>query len=266
MPDYFAADLNCDMGESFGAFHIGNDEAILPFVSSANIACGFHAGDPAVMKKTVRLAMKYGVAIGAHPGLPDLQGFGRREMAISPEEAYDMVVYQIGALASFVKSEGGTMKHVKPHGALYNMAAVNKGLATAIAEAVYKVDPELVLYGLSGSELILAGSAAGLAVANEVFADRTYQQNGTLTPRRQANALITDHHLAIAQVIHMVKAGEVLSEQGFPVKIKADTICIHGDGSSAVAFATNIYAAFKEEGIVLSSSHQTHTTANNSGE
>ncbi|WP_342331581.1 5-oxoprolinase subunit PxpA [Pedobacter sp. FW305-3-2-15-E-R2A2] len=266
MVNRYTADLNCDMGEGFGAFDIGNDEAILPFVSSANIACGFHAGDPAVMKKTVRLALKHGVAIGAHPGLPDLQGFGRREMAISPEEAYDMVVYQIGALTAFVKSEGGSMQHVKPHGALYNMAAANKGLAVAIAEAVYKVDPELILYGLSGSELIHAGTAVGLQVANEVFADRTYQQDGSLTSRKQANALITDHELAIAQVIKMIKEGEVLSQQGTPVSIKADTICIHGDGHSAVAFAKGIYAAFKKEGITLSSTNQPRAIANNSAE
>ncbi|AOM78684.1 LamB/YcsF family protein [Pedobacter steynii] len=266
MLNHYSADLNCDMGESFGAFRIGNDEAILPFVSAANIACGFHAGDPTVMKKTVRLAMNRGVAIGAHPGLPDLQGFGRREMAISAEEAYDMVVYQIGALAAFVKAEGGRMQHVKPHGALYNMAAVNKGLATAIAEAVYRVDPGLILYGLSGSELILAGEALGLQVANEVFADRTYQQDGTLTSRRAANALITDHRLAIAQVIRMIKEGLVLSEQGTLVKIKADTVCIHGDGSSAAAFAKGIHAAFQEEGITLSLFNNKDFTANNSAE
>lgn len=266
MVNHYTADLNCDMGEGFGAFNIGNDEAIMPFVSSVNIACGFHAGDPAVMKKTVRLALKYGVAIGAHPGLPDLQGFGRREMAISPEEAYDLMVYQIGALEAFVRSEGGSMQHVKPHGALYNMAAANKELATAIAEAVYRVDPKLVLYGLSGSELIHAGAALGLGVANEVFADRTYQQDGSLTSRKQANALITDHQQAIAQVIKMIKEGAVISRQGSPVSIKADTICIHGDGSSAVAFAKGIYAAFKEEGISLSSVNQTPAIANKSAE
>jgi UPF0271 protein len=253
MANLYTADLNCDMGESFGAFIIGNDEAILPFVSSVNIACGFHAGDPGVMKKTVKLALKYGVAIGAHPGLPDLQGFGRRQMDISVEEAYDLVVYQIGALAAFVKAEGGVLHHVKPHGALYNMAAKHNGLATAIAEAIYKVEPELVLYGLSGSELIRAALTTGLRVANEVFADRTYQQDGTLTPRKQADALITDDKLAIAQVIKMVKDGEVLSQQGIAVPIRADTICIHGDGKHAAEFAARIYTAFQEEGITLAS-------------
>jgi len=251
----YTADLNCDMGESFGAFIMGNDEAILPFVSSVNIACGFHAGDPAVMKKTVKLALKYGVAIGAHPGLPDLQGFGRRQMDISEEEAYDLVVYQIGALAAFVKAEGGVLHHVKPHGALYNMAAKDKTLSVAIAEAVYSVEPELVLYGLSGSELVSAALHRGLRVANEVFADRTYQQDGTLTPRKQASALITDDKLAIAQVIKMVKDREVLSQQGTAVPIRADTICIHGDGKHAAEFAARIYAAFQEEGITLSSVH-----------
>nr|WP_317241402.1 5-oxoprolinase subunit PxpA [Hymenobacter sp. 5414T-23] len=188
----YAVDLNCDMGESFGAYSLGHDEAILPFITSANIACGYHAGDPAVIKRTVRLALQHGVAIGAHPGLPDLVGFGRREMAVSPEEAYDMTVYQLGALAAFVLVEGGTVHHVKPHGALYNMAAINPALAEAIAEAVYRVQPEACLYGLAGSALISAGQKLGLSTAHEVFADRTYQPNGTLTPRRQPNALITD--------------------------------------------------------------------------
>ena len=245
------ADLNCDMGESYGTFVLGSDELILPFVTSANIACGFHAGDPAVMKKTVRRAIVNGVSIGAHPGLPDLQGFGRREMAVSPEEAYDMVVYQIGALAAFVKSEGGILHHVKPHGALYNMAAVNKELSSAIAEAVFKIDSGLILFGLSGSELITAGLRTGLKVANEVFADRTYQEDGTLTSRKQAGAMVTDDGIAISRVLRMVKEGKVTSQQGIDIDIKADTICIHGDGKHAVAFAEKIYTAFQDEGIIL---------------
>jgi UPF0271 protein len=245
------ADLNCDMGESYGTFTIGSDELILPFVSSVNIACGFHAGDPAVMKRTVRQAMAKGVAIGVHPGLPDLQGFGRREMAISPEEAYDMVVYQIGALAAFVKVEGGVLHHVKPHGALYNMAAVNQEISSAIAEAIYKVNPALVLYGLSGTELTAAGIRAGLKVANEVFADRTYQQDGTLTSRKLAGAMVTDDQVAISRVLRMVREGKVMSQQGVDIDIKADTICIHGDGKHAVVFAEKIYQAFKNEGLNL---------------
>lgn len=247
----FTVDLNCDMGESYGAYQIGHDEAVLPYITSANIACGFHAGDAAVMKKTVKLALKYNVAIGAHPGLPDLQGFGRREMVISADEAYDMVVYQIGALTGFVQSEGGMLRHVKPHGALYNMAAVNPALAQAIAEAVYKVNPMLVLYGLSGSELTKAGSRIGLRIANEVFADRTYQDNGTLTPRRLSNALISDEGQAVAQSLRMVIEGLVTTTNGMNIAIKADTICLHGDTEYAAMFAAKIHTIFKEKNIGL---------------
>ena len=242
-------DLNCDLGESFGAYNLGNDAAILPFVSSVNIACGFHAGDPAVMKKTVNLALQHEVAIGAHPGLSDLVGFGRREMAVTPEEAYDMVVYQVGALSGFVKAAGGILHHVKPHGALYNMAAVNLPLAQAIAEAVYKIHPEALLYGLAGSALIQAGQNTGLQTANEVFADRTYQPNGTLTPRRHPNALITNEQDAIDQVVQMVKAGTVRAQDNSLVPIQADTVCIHGDGAHAVAFARQINETLQQENI-----------------
>ncbi len=249
--DQYKVDLNCDMGESYGAYQIGNDEAIFPYITSANIACGFHAGDATVMKKTVKLALKYNVAIGAHPGLPDLQGFGRREMDISTAEAYDMVVYQIGALLGFVQSEGGTLRHVKPHGALYNMAAVDAGLAEAIAEAVYKVNPFLVLYGLSGSELTKAGSKIGLRVANEVFADRTYLDDGNLTPRKWPEALISTEEQAVGQSLRMVREGLVSSINGLVVSIKADTICLHGDTEHAAAFAAKIHTAFKEKNIAL---------------
>ncbi|MGG5253620.1 LamB/YcsF family protein [Neobacillus sp. SM06] len=236
----YRVDLNCDMGESFGVYKMGTDEAILAYVTSANIACGFHAGDPATMRKTVKLALEKGIGIGAHPGLPDMTGFGRRNMDLSAQEAYDMVVYQIGALYGFVKAAGGKLQHVKPHGALYNMAAKNKDLSEAIAEAVYKVDPELILFGLSGSELVKAGKAVGLRTASEVFADRTYQADGSLTPRRQADALITDDKLAIAQVVRMVKEGKVRSRQGADIAIQADTVCIHGDGVHALRFAQKI--------------------------
>ena len=247
-------DLNCDLGESFGAYNLGNDAAILPFVSSVNIACGFHAGDPAVMKKTVNLALQHEVAIGAHPGLPDLVGFGRREMAVTPEEAYDMVVYQVGALAGFIKAAGGVLYHVKPHGALYNMAAVNLPLADAIAEAVYKIHPEAFLYGLAGSALIQAGQKIGLQTANEVFADRTYQSNGTLTPRQQPNALITNEQDAIDQVVQMVKVGTVRAQDNSLVSIQADTVCIHGDGAHAVAFAQQINETLQRENIGIRAS------------
>lgn len=245
-------DLNCDMGESFGAWRMGNDSELLNYVTSANIACGYHAGDPSTMKNTVRVALEKGVAIGAHPGLPDLAGFGRREMAVSAEEVYDMVVYQLGALAAFAKAEGTKLHHVKPHGALYNMAAVDAALAQAIAEAIYKVQPELVLYGLAGSELVVAGEMLGLKTANEVFADRTYQQDGTLTSRRHKNAFVTTTEDAVQQVVRMVKEGKVLSLQGVDVLIKADTVCIHGDGPYALSFARLIREQLTSEGITLS--------------
>lgn len=246
-----AVDLNCDLGESFGAYQMGNDAALLQYVTSANIACGFHAGDPVVMHNTVKLALEQGVAIGAHPGLPDLVGFGRREMAVSADEAYALMVYQIGALAAFAQAEGGMLHHVKPHGALYNMAAANPALAEALAEAVYKVQPQAVLYGLAGSELIKAGARLGLATANEVFADRTYQQDGSLTPRSKPNALITEESIAIQQVLRMVKEGKVNAQQGQDVIIQADTICIHGDGPHAVSFARQIREALQNEGIMV---------------
>lgn len=245
----YKVDLNCDMGESFGSFVVGNDDVLLDYITSANIACGSHAGDPSTMKKTVRKALEKSVAIGAHPGLPDLQGFGRREINISPEEAYDLVVYQIGALQAFVKSEGGVLQHVKPHGALFNMAAKDAALAEAIAEAVYKVEPELILFGLSGAELVKAGRRLGLRTANEVFSDRTYQHDGTLTARREKNALITDHETAAGQVIRMVKERKVKTVQGEDIDIQAETVCIHGDGESAVEFARSIPEALRKAGI-----------------
>lgn len=244
-------DLNCDLGESFGTYSKGRDEEILPLITSANIACGFHAGDPSVMRKTVRLALDHGVKIGAHPGLPDLIGFGRRNMDISPQEAYDLVLYQIGALNAFVKAEGAVLQHVKPHGALYNMAAKNKDLAKAIAKAVHKINPELILFGLFGSELIAAGKKIGLQTANEVFSDRTYQQDGTLTPRKEQNALIHDDEQAISQVTRMVKEGKVKSLQGADIKVQADTICIHGDGPKALTFAQLIRDSFAESDISI---------------
>ncbi len=244
-------DLNCDMGESFGAYKMGRDEEILDYVTSANIACGFHAGDPSTMRKTIRMCLDKDVAIGAHPGFQDLAGFGRREMSITPEEAYDLVVYQIGAISAFAMAEGGRVQHVKPHGALYNMAIKDLALAEAIAEAVYNVDPEMILFGLAGGELVAAGEKIGLRTASEVFSDRTYQQDGSLTSRREKDALIKNHEVAISQVIRMVKEGKVLSRQGVDVPIKADTVCIHGDGERALDFARYISAALRESGVLV---------------
>jgi 5-oxoprolinase (ATP-hydrolysing) subunit A len=247
----YTVDLNCDMGESFGSYKMGRDAEILDYITSANIACGFHAGDPSTMKKTVRMALSKEVGIGVHPGLQDLPGFGRRNMDISPEEAYDLVTYQIGALYAFVKSEGGKLQHVKPHGALFNMASKDAKLSEAIAEAIYKIDPELILFGLAGSELVKAGKKIGIRSAHEVFSDRTYQEDGTLTSRRLPNALIKEHETAVNQVIRMVKENKVTSLQGTDVSIQADTICIHGDGEKALEFAQYISTALNEAGIKI---------------
>lgn len=236
----FRVDINCDLGESFGRYKLGEQKEILKYVTSANIACGFHAGDPSVMRETVKLAIDNGVKIGAHPGLPDLNGFGRREMNITPQEAYDMVVYQIGALNAFLATFGETMQHVKPHGALFNMAAKDAKLAEAIAQAVYDVSPSLILFGLANSESTKAAEKIGLRTAHEVFADRTYQADGSLTSRLQNDALITDTDQSVAQVVRMVTEGKVTSQQNTEVDIQADTVCIHGDGEHAVAFAKKI--------------------------
>ncbi|PIC62944.1 lactam utilization protein LamB [Sporosarcina sp. P13] len=244
-------DLNSDLGESFGRYTLGEQEEILKYVTSANVACGFHAGDPSVMRKTVKLAIDNGVRIGAHPGLPDLVGFGRRDMNITPQEAYDMVVYQIGALQAFLAVHNEPMQHVKPHGALYQMASRDKELAQAIAQAVYDVSPSLVLFGLADSELTRAGEEIGLVTAHEVFADRTYQSNGMLTSRSQEDAMITDQEKSAEQVIQMVKEGKVISQQNTEVALQADTICIHGDGEHAVEFAKYITDRLNEEQIVV---------------
>lgn len=233
-------DLNCDMGESFGAWKIGNDETLLELVSSANIACGFHAGDASTMRKTAELALQKNVAIGAHPGYPDLQGFGRRNMQFSPQEVYDICVYQIGAMFGTVRALGGKLHHVKPHGALYNMAAKDQNLAKAIAEATKAIHPDLILYGLAGSFLISEAEKIGLKTASEVFADRTYQNDGSLTPRTQPNAMIEDTQTAVNQVIMMIEKQCVISTDGNEVPLKADTVCIHGDGIHAVAFAREL--------------------------
>lgn len=247
----YKVDLNSDLGESFGAYKIGSDEEILKYVTSVNIACGFHAGDPSVMKKTVKTALSNNVSIGAHPGLPDLIGFGRRNMSITPTEAYDMVVYQIGSLYGFIKAEGATMQHVKPHGALYNMAAKDENLAKAIAQAVYDINPELILFGLAGSESIKQGNLIGLQTVSEVFADRTYQSDGSLTPRNQSDAMVTDEKESIERVVRMIKNKKVRCQQGHDIDIKAETICIHGDGIKALNFAAEIKSFLTNSGIEI---------------
>ena len=242
-------DLNCDMGESFGAYQIGADEAVLPFITSANIACGFHGGDPRVMRVTVARAKQHGVAIGAHPGFPDLIGFGRRNLDVTPDDAYDMVVYQVGALLGVARAAGISMQHVKAHGALYNMAAVKRDLASAIASAVRDVDRNLVLFGLPGSFLISEGESAGLTTACEAFADRNYMSDGTLVSRKRADAHLHDASEAVLRAIRMVREGKVRCVDGTDVAIRADTICIHGDGPHAAEFAQRLRSAFEAEGI-----------------
>ena len=244
-------DLSCDMGEAFGNYPMPNDEALLNYISSASIACGFHAGDPNVMQNTVAAAIKKGVSIGAHPGLPDLQGFGRREMQISAKEAYQMVLYQVGALNGFVKAAGGRLNHVKAHGALYNMAAREAVLARAIVDAVHDFDPGLILFALAGSEMVIAAKKSGLACASEVFADRTYQDDGSLTLRTQSNALITDEDQSLKQVLMMVNNQQVVSANQKVIPLKADTLCLHGDGIHAVEFAKTIHETLKNEGITI---------------
>ncbi|WP_138755854.1 LamB/YcsF family protein [Paenibacillus sinopodophylli] len=242
-------DLNCDMGEDFGVYKASVDSELMKYITSANIACGFHAGDASSIRRTVKLALASGVAVGAHPGLPDLGGFGRREMLITPEEAYEMTVYQLGAIQAFAKSEGGSVTHVKPHGALYNMAAKNRKLADAIAEAVYRVEPALLLFGLAGSELIHAGNAIGLHTINEVFADRTYELDGTLTPRGQSGAVILDPALAAEQTIGLVRDGKVRTRQNGCLILQAETVCIHGDTPGALEHAIALRDAIEAAGI-----------------
>ena len=244
-------DLNCDLGESFGAYTIGLDDQVIPHVTSVNIACGAHAGDPSVMRNTVRCAHAAGVAIGAHPGYPDLMGFGRRALAMSPNDVYASILYQVGALAAFAKAEGAQLHHVKPHGALYNAAAKDATLAQAIAQAVKDFDDQLILVGLAGSESITAAQNVGLRTASEFFADRAYQENGALVPRSQANAVITDKQKAIERTLRAVKEGVVESETGTVIPIVADTICIHGDNPAAVAFAAEIHAALEAAGVTV---------------
>lgn len=242
-------DLNCDMGESYGAWKMGDDAAIMPFVSSANVACGFHAGDPSTIRRTVALAVDHAVAVGAHPSLPDLQGFGRRAMKISAQECYDLVLYQAGAVEAFARAAGARLHHVKIHGMLYNMAATDPELADAIARATRDLGRDVWLYALSGSAMMDAAARHGVRAVGEVFADRSYQADGTLTPRGQPGAMITDEAAAVAQALRMVKEGRVRAQSGADVEVAAGTLCLHGDQPGAVVFAKALRAAFSARGI-----------------
>ena len=242
-------DLYCDMGESYGAWKMGADADVMPFISSANIACGFHGGDPATIRKTVRLAVDNGVAIGAHPSLPDLMGFGRRAMRISPQDMYDLVVYQAGAVEAFARAAGAKLHHVKCHGSLYNMAATDEGLSEAMAKAVGDLGSGVILYALSGSKTLEAARKAGIRVVGEVFADRGYSDDGTLAPRDKPGGMIEDAAASAKQALAMIEEGYVTSLSGKRVAVAADTMCLHGDQPGAVNFAKKLREAFEARGI-----------------
>ena len=244
-----SVDLNCDLGESFGAYRIGMDEAVIPLITSANVACGFHAGDPAVMHRTVRLCKRYGTAVGAHPGYPDLVGFGRRAMSVSPEQTADDLVYQIGALKAFCDLEEIPLHHVKLHGALYNQAAKDPALAAAVCQAVRAVDPGLKLLAQGGTAMQAAAERSGIPFICEVFADRAYQPNGLLVPRGTEGAMITDENLAVSRVIRMIREHKVQALDGTDTAVRADSVCVHGDGEKALLFTRRIREALLAENI-----------------
>jgi 5-oxoprolinase (ATP-hydrolysing) subunit A len=242
-------DLNCDMGESYGAWKMGADAGVMPYISSANIACGFHAGDPATIRQTVRLAVDSGVAVGAHPSLPDLMGFGRRVMRISPQDMYDLVIYQAGAVEAFARAAGAKLHHVKCHGALYNMAAMDEALSDAMVRAVRDLGSDVILYVLSKSKNHEIAIRSGARVAGEVFADRGYADDGTLAPRDKPGGMIEDPQASVKQVLGMIEEGTVISLNGKRVPVAADTLCLHGDQPGAVVFAQTLRKVFTEKGI-----------------
>ena len=244
-------DINCDMGESFGPWRIGADTEVMPHITSANIACGAHAGDPTVMRRTVRLARAAAVRVGAHPGFADLQGFGRREMTVDPAELEDSLIAQIGALAAIAQAEGTSLQHVKAHGALYNMAARQPVLAAAIARAIAACGRSLIMYALPGSAMIDAGQAAGLRVAAEGFADRSYEPDGSLTPRSRPGAVIDDPGAVVDRAVRMVRDGVVLTAGGKEVPLRVDTICVHGDTPGAPELARRIHEALIAAGATV---------------
>ena len=249
----YRVDLNSDLGESFGRYTLGMDDKIIPLITSANVACGYHASDPVVMDKTVSMVREAGIRVGAHPGFPDLMGFGRRNMAVSPAEAKAYVMYQLGAMEGFCRAKGVKLQHVKPHGALYNMAAKDYELSRAICEAIYEFDKNLIVLALSGGELARAAKDMGLRTALEVFADRSYEEDGTLVNRRKDGAMITDEDEAIARVVRMVKEKKVTAITGKDIPIQADSVCVHGDGAKALAFVERIRKALTEEGVEICS-------------
>jgi UPF0271 protein len=255
-------DLNADLGESFGRWSLGNDLEVMRSITSANIACGFHAGDPRVMRETVRLAKAAGVAIGAHPGFPDLVGFGRRNMSASAAEVEDFVIYQVAALAGIAAAEGVQLQHVKAHGALYNMAVRDRGLADAIARGVRAFDRGLILFGLPGAELLRAGEAAGLKIAAEGFADRTYESDGSLTPRDRGGAVIHDPDDVVRRAVRMARDGLVTAANGQDLAMRVDTICTHGDTAGSHELTRRIRQALERSGVLIKAvgAQQLHRT------
>ena len=247
----YRVDLNCDLGESFGAYKIGMDEEIIPLITSANVACGFHAGDSNVMAKTVALCKQYGTAVGAHPGFKDLEGFGRRNLAVSPQEAKNDIIYQVGALKAFCRAEGIKLHHVKPHGALYNMAAKDEKLARDICKGIHCIDPKLPVLAPGSSAMVYAAKEIGLPFICEVFADRAYMPDGTLVPRKQPGAMIEDEDEAVARVLRMVTEGKVRAIDGTDIAVQADSICVHGDNKKALDFVKKIRSALIEAGVEI---------------
>ena len=242
-------DLNGDVGESFGAYEIGHDAALIPILTSVNIACGFHAGDPGVMRATVALAREHGTAVGAHPGFPDLVGFGRREMKATPREVEDLVAYQIGALAAIAAAQGVRLAHVKPHGALYNMAARDVDLAEAIARAIAAVDPSLALFGLPGSQSLEAAQRHKVRAVSEAFADRAYRRDGSLLPRNEPGAVIDDEQIVVTRAVAIARERMVVAVDGTRVPLDVQTICVHGDTPGAAVLASRIRKALNDAGI-----------------
>ena len=249
----FRVDLNSDLGESFGRYTLGMDDKIIPLITSANMACGYHASDPVVMEKTIALAKEAGIRVGAHPGFPDLMGFGRRNINVSPAEAKAYTLYQLGALDGFCRAAGVKLQHVKPHGAFYNMAAKDYKLSVAICEAIKNFDKDLIVLALSGGELAKAAKDMGLRTALEFFADRGYEEDGTLVDRRKEGALITDEDEAIARVVRMVKEHRLIAVTGKEISVTAHSVCVHGDGVKALAFVEKIREALKREEIEIRS-------------
>ena len=247
----YKIDLNSDLGESFGSYKIGGEEEIFPYITSANVACGFHASDPCVMDQTIASAKTAGIQVGAHPGFPDLMGFGRRNMSVTPKEAYDYVLYQIGALDGFLRAHGMKMQHVKPHGALYNMAGKDEALAEGICKAVKDFDDNLIVLALAGSCLASKAEEMNLRVAAEYFADRAYEADGSLRNRRLEGSMITDEDEALNRTIRMIKENKVKTYDGSDITLNAQSICVHGDGEKAVLFVQRIREKLAEEGVEI---------------